>query len=278
METGMSRVNADKTMESNNEISPHQQEHAAGSPAAEGNQMSKGEPDRNLDGASLMQCDPPEQAAEVNGAEAGVYLGADVPDERAPDSEGLGFWTNTPPGSGDSPAFKIGYVSAVNGTEAEECEEFKPTRYELQELARVWYRSYLHDDLEYFFLGQMGSGQMRWQPYAMRRIERIQSIIGEKALKEVFDSVEEEEHKKVGDRYWNIYKHGSAKEWAEVQEEIERKLDEQMGRQPSGAEDGGSADEADDELDAHREEPSGAVDTRDGASESEKPCEQTVEE
>ena len=86
----------------------------------------------------------------------------------------------------------IGYVDEVNGEGAEEIAGFTPTRRELIQLVKYWYGRYLDKDWFWFVSGQTGSTEIRLQPFAMRRIDRAEAVIGEKAVHKAIKEVRDE--------------------------------------------------------------------------------------
>ena len=86
----------------------------------------------------------------------------------------------------------VGYVPHVNGNEAMPCPEYQPTRFELRELARMWWtRRRMNDD---FFLWTRQTGSTEWREniYAERRIERITAVIGKEETQEIMSQVDRE--------------------------------------------------------------------------------------
>ena len=133
-------------------------------------------------------------------------------EDKHQDTEGL--W----PRSGRG--FVIGQVDEINGLGGEECDGFRPTRYELRELARLWYRKRLDLEIDFFLYGQSGSTEWRESVYADRRLERIASVIGDDAVGEIVQELEEAEKKRLGDELWDAFASGDPDRWQKVQQQV----------------------------------------------------------
>ncbi len=123
--------------------------------------------------------------------------------------------------------FRIGYVDEVNGEGAEEIAGFTPTRRELIQLVKYWYGRYLDKDWFWFVSGQTGSTEIRLQPFAMRRIDRAEALIGEKAVNKAIKEVRDEFKATVNARYWDIFENGDSKQWEAVQNEVWQQVNEE---------------------------------------------------
>src|SRR5258708_3155089 len=76
----------------------------------------------------------------------------------------------------------IGCVDQVNGPGAEEIKGYIPTKHELIQLVRFWYRECLDNRWKFFSFGQSGSSESRLGRFAMRRIKRAKALIGAVAV------------------------------------------------------------------------------------------------
>ena len=86
----------------------------------------------------------------------------------------------------------IGRVAGVNDASAELVQEFKPTRYELRVLARHYLKKLTEIDYMWIAFGQSGSYEIRFDPFAERRLGTICSILGEEEFREAIAPVEAE--------------------------------------------------------------------------------------
>ena len=86
----------------------------------------------------------------------------------------------------------IGSVDEVNGQGAVEVPEFVPTRFELKIVAEHWNREYLQTSFWCFCVQGSGSREIRIRPFAVPRLNRIESVLGEGALNHVTEDVESE--------------------------------------------------------------------------------------
>lgn len=167
-------------------------------------------------------------SAQTIGAEATAdYLPAYEVQNREPqvrnaDNEWLGSW--------DGRGFRIGFVEEVNGPGAAEVVGFIPTRHELLELARYWANVAVEIEYCWFLFEQVGSSDMRRQPFAWRRVSRIQELLGADVEK-VVDKVYEEYGKKQEPRYWGAFLHGNDEEREAIHKEIARAMGEGDGNQ-----------------------------------------------
>ena len=115
------------------------------------------------------------------------------------DNKGLGAW----PGPQ-----KVGSVLEVNGPDAREFSEYSPSHYELEVLARHWQKTALDIELEWFFLATTGSTEIRLGPYARRRLARIAQTIGDDAVDEVIEQVNQEARDRLGEDDWRTFVEG----------------------------------------------------------------------
>jgi hypothetical protein len=118
--------------------------------------------------------------------------------------------------------FAIGCVDEVNGTGATEVPDFNPTRPELIQLVKYWKKSALDSEYSVFLTGQIGSTDMRMQPFAYRRIARIADLIGEDEIRKVVQEAENEFGRSADPKAWDIFLHGTSEQWDEMPEEFYR--------------------------------------------------------
>jgi len=123
----------------------------------------------------------------------------------------------------------IGYVHEVNGAGAAEAASYVPTRHEVVELVKYWYRRVLENSWFFFIFGGTGSSGWRVNEFAERRIGRAAAAIGEEAVDAAVTEVREEFRTKVvkDDRLWEVFEHGTAEQWDAVLEETHRKMREE---------------------------------------------------
>jgi hypothetical protein len=95
------------------------------------------------------------------------------------DSDGLGKMNVGP--------FIVGTVDAINADDGQESHDFVPTRHELKQLAGYWAEERLAHDHEWFVYQCTGSSEWRWSTFIDRRLNRLAEILGDDAMKEVWD-------------------------------------------------------------------------------------------
>ncbi len=118
----------------------------------------------------------------------------------------------------------IGSVEEVNGSGAAEIPDFVPTRHELLQLVNFWVKKALDYQYFDFLYAQTGSTELRLIPYAWRRINRIGELLGEERVKEAVEEAYAEFGKNQDQRYWEIFMHGSSEDRNALQDEIQRKM------------------------------------------------------
>jgi hypothetical protein len=121
-----------------------------------------------------------------------------------PDSEGLGAIV----GSG----FRIGCVDEVNGKGGEEVPAFVPTKHELIELAKYWWKEVLDLDFCWFLYQCTGSTEIRLRPFAIRRIDRIADAVGADEVNKAIRDVTDEYGQKIDRAHWIIFHYGNNEE------------------------------------------------------------------
>lgn len=96
----------------------------------------------------------------------------------------------------------IGWQPQLHGPLGRSVDGFRPTVFELQQLARYWDREWWNIRLFEIYSQSTGSREMRIGPYANRRLNRICEAIGGEAFQEVVDEVRAEIRKRVGEEDW----------------------------------------------------------------------------
>jgi hypothetical protein len=117
--------------------------------------------------------------------------------------------------------FTIGCVDEVNGSGAAEIPEFNATRHELLQLVKYWAQAALDSEYWVFVTSQIGSTDLRVQPFAYNRISRIASLLGEAEVQKVVAQVEKEFGEAQDPKVWEIFLHGTADERRQLQEVLE---------------------------------------------------------
>jgi len=125
--------------------------------------------------------------------------------------------------------YVVGYVDEVNGPEAAEVAAYVPTRHEVVELVKYWYRRVLDNSWFFFVCGGTGSSEWRLKAFAGRRFDRAEAAIGKEAVDAAIQDAREEFRRDVvkDDRLWNIYEHGTEEQWEAVRDELSREWLEQ---------------------------------------------------
>ena len=129
------------------------------------------------------------------------------------DNKFLGAWINS------------GHVPEVNGPDAQEFSEYSPSRHELLLLASHWRKTALDIELDWFYLRTTGSIEIRLEPYANRRLARIAQTIGDDAVNEAIEKVNQEARDHIGEDDWRIFMSGDESEWQKVAEETQKQFD-----------------------------------------------------
>ena len=84
-----------------------------------------------------------------------------------------------------------GGISGVNDQSACLVENFKPTLYELEVLARHYLEEARGIEFGGVFLGCSGSIEIRMHPFACRRLATIEAFLGEESFRNAIASTEE---------------------------------------------------------------------------------------
>ncbi len=118
----------------------------------------------------------------------------------------------------------MGYVDEVNGAGAKEVSGFLPTRHELIVLVKYWAERMLDDKYLSFVMGGTGSTEIRRRPFARRRIQRIQELLGAGDVSKAIEEVHEEYKEKysIDSEEWSIFTSGDKAEWERFQAGVQQ--------------------------------------------------------
>lgn len=116
--------------------------------------------------------------------------------------------------------FAIGYDEDIHGAGGTAVADFEPTKHELSIVARHWIRELLEINIFWFLYSTTGSREIRIGPYASRRLDRIADAIGDDAVNEIDRQEKDIARRRLGDRYWHIFEHGTPDEWDQVAQEV----------------------------------------------------------
>ena len=120
--------------------------------------------------------------------------------------------------------FTIGYDEDIHGAGGTAVADYEPTKHELSIVARHWIRELLEIDIFWFLYQTTGSRKIRMRSYASRRLDRIADAIGEDAVNKIVCQEEDIARRRLGDRYWHIFKHGTPEEWDQVAHEVAEQM------------------------------------------------------
>jgi len=140
------------------------------------------------------------------------------------DNKDLGAWCGR--------RLTMGLVDDVNGPGAEECQEYDPSRFEIELLARHWAEVILDYEIDWFLYATSCSTSIRREPYAQRRLARIEELIGTDAIKQIFDQLREEARERLGDEEWQIFLNGDDEEWDRVRQKVQDFMSAQLAKEP----------------------------------------------
>jgi len=113
------------------------------------------------------------------------------------------------------PAAHAANVSAAVGSAdletgaGKDCPQYIPTEDEFRELARYWITEILESETGTFLAGDIGRHDLWVRTFGRQRLNDIAAIIGERAVKKIILQVENEFRRKLGDRRWHIFEHGT---------------------------------------------------------------------
>ena len=110
----------------------------------------------------------------------------------------------------------IGCVDEVNGAGAVEVDGYVPTRHEVLQLVKYWYRRFLENRWDYFVYGGEGSTEIRVNPFARRRIARAYAAIGKEAADQAIEEAHEDTMRVIEEWLNEIFENGTREQWDEV--------------------------------------------------------------
>lgn len=125
----------------------------------------------------------------------------------------------------------IGYVEDIHGDGGVECEEYKPTRHELQALATHWAKEIAGTHVWWFYTQTVNSSEMRLEPYAYMRLKRIADSIGQEAVTDAFEKAWEAERKQMGEEDWRVFTEGTKAERDAVADRTCGRVEEERRRE-----------------------------------------------
>ena len=99
----------------------------------------------------------------------------------------------------------IGYVPEIHGPDSAECPAYKPTRFELQQLARYWATIQPANDLQTFFDRMKSGSDGKLNLYASLRLERLSDILGPEAVDAAVEAVWEMARKQMTAEEWQFF-------------------------------------------------------------------------
>ena len=118
----------------------------------------------------------------------------------------------------------IAQVPEVAGQGGAEVPEFIPTQHEVLQILKYWYGEYLGNQWFWFRWSSTGSDECTTNAFAVRRIARIEELLGKEEVKEAIDEVEEELREQVSTevnpKYLDIFMHGDAEQIEAARKEI----------------------------------------------------------
>lgn len=139
-------------------------------------------------------------------------------------------------GATNGNGFSIGTIDEVNGSGAAEVPEFNVTRHELIQIAKYWAEATLDSEYWCFLFQQIGSAEIRLQPYAWRRVSRIADLLGNEVVEKAIQEVKEEMGKTRDAEAWRVFLSGSNVERAALQSRIASEMTEAEPRHGSEVE------------------------------------------
>lgn len=126
-----------------------------------------------------------------------------------------------------APLGPIGHVDEVNGHGAELVPAYVPTRHELRQMVREWYKTALDIRLSRFLYDISGSVEIRLEPYANKRLNQLEEVLGRNEVERIVESVNADAERRTGKERWRIFTSGTPQEWAQVRQEIREGISKQ---------------------------------------------------
>ena len=99
-----------------------------------------------------------------------------------------------PSGGGDMVVGAVGEIHGKDGV----LTDFKPTRFELKKIAKWYLKRAKEIEILSRVHGQSGSYEARMRPFALARVDRIEKHIGEEAIDEIRERIDQEFERKEG--------------------------------------------------------------------------------
>ncbi len=93
---------------------------------------------------------------------------------------------------------------------------FQPSRQDLFELVKYYYRCIAERHLDWFLYGQAGGHN--YEMWAWSRILLIEKSAGEEAVAKALEEVDREKERQLGPDLWEIFMTGTEEQWADVRE------------------------------------------------------------
>lgn len=106
------------------------------------------------------------------------------------------------------------YEEARRLRKDDEIAGYTPTRQDLIQLVKFWYREYLSWKWQFFITGCTGSYEIWCQDEALWHINRVVKVIGVEVVNQAIEVVHDECKREWGNvRLWDIYENEEALEW-----------------------------------------------------------------
>ncbi len=116
-----------------------------------------------------------------------------------------------------------GDVWEVNGPGAQEFHDFHPTKHELITLAKYWAEAAIDTEFGWFLGKWLFSSELRSQPFAWQRVNRIRALIG-KEVDEAIEHVYQTYGAKQDKQAWEAFRHRSASHQTALREAFEQSI------------------------------------------------------
>jgi hypothetical protein len=120
--------------------------------------------------------------------------------------------------------FTVGYDEDIHGAGGTAVADYEPMKHELSIVARHWIRKWLELCIFRFLYPTIGSREIMMRLYAIRWFGWIADAIGEDAVNEIVRQEEDIARRRLGDRYWHIFKNGTPEEWDHVADEVREQM------------------------------------------------------
>jgi hypothetical protein len=100
------------------------------------------------------------------------------------------------------------------------CKGFQPTAEELRQLARHWVRVRLHSELDHFEFALYSCDDFREIRVSSNRLREIAAVLGEDAVQQAVDEVQQEYARRMGPEQWHAFRRGTREEYDRASLEI----------------------------------------------------------